>query len=42
VEEHPRLTILDEVPLAFGAKGNMSSPWVLSEVELPQPVAVPA
>jgi hypothetical protein len=43
VEEHPRLTISGEVPLSFAAKGNMLSPWKLSETELPQPaVAVPA
>lgn len=43
VEEHPRLTIVGEVPLSFAAKGNMSSPWTLSEVDLPQPaIAEPA
>ena len=43
VEAHPRLTIVGEVPLAFTGKGTMSSPWELSEVDLPQPaVAVPA
>ena len=43
VEEHPRLTIVGEVPLAFAAKGNMRSPWALSEVDLPQPaIAEPA
>ena len=41
VEEHPRLTLLDEVPLAFGVKNNMTSPWALSEVVLPQPAVVP-
>jgi hypothetical protein len=42
VEEHPRLSIVGEVPLAFAKKGNMTSPWKLSETELPQPaVAVP-
>jgi hypothetical protein len=43
VEEHPRLTLIGEVDLSFGKKGNMSSPWKLSETELPQAaVAVPA
>ncbi len=43
VDEHPRLKVVSEVPLTFAAKGNMRSPWQLSEVELPQPVAaVPA
>jgi hypothetical protein len=37
VEDHPRLTIVDEVPLSFATKGNMKSPWSLSETELPQP-----
>lgn len=42
VEEHPRLTLVGEVPLSFATKGNMTSPWSLSEVDLPQPaVAVP-
>ncbi len=39
VEDHPRLTIVDEVPLAFGKQGNMRSPWALSEVALPQAAA---
>jgi hypothetical protein len=43
VEEHPRLRLLGEVPLSFGTKGHMTSPWQLSETDLPQPaVAVPA
>jgi hypothetical protein len=37
VEEHPRLSVVGEVPLAFAKQGNMSSPWTLSETELPQP-----
>ena len=37
VEQHPRLTLAGEVPLSFGKKGNMLSPWSLSETELPQP-----
>lgn len=37
VEEHPRLSVVGEIPLAFGAQGNMQSPWKLSEVELPKP-----
>ena len=42
VEAHPRLKIVGEVPLSFGAQSNMQSPWALSEVELPQAaVAVP-
>jgi hypothetical protein len=41
VEDHPRLTLLDEVPLAFGKHGNMNSPWSLSEVVLPTTQAVP-
>lgn len=41
VEDHPRLTLVDEVPLSFGPQGNMSSPWSLSEVVLPSPLAVP-
>lgn len=35
VEEHPRLTIEEEVPLAFSPSGTMHSPWALSDVELP-------
>jgi hypothetical protein len=35
VEEHPRLTIEEEVPLAFSLSGTMHSPWALSDVELP-------
>ncbi len=31
VEEHPRLSILEEVPLEFTANGVMRSPWALSE-----------
>jgi hypothetical protein len=27
VEEHPRLSIIEEVPLAFDAAGAMTSPW---------------
>jgi hypothetical protein len=43
VEDHPRLSVVGEVPLSFAKQGNMSSPWQLSEVVLPQPVeAVPA
>jgi hypothetical protein len=43
VDDHPRLSVVDEVPLAFAKQGNMSSPWQLSEVVLPQPAdAVPA
>jgi hypothetical protein len=43
VEEHPRLTLAGEVPLSFAKKGNMISPWTMSETELPLPaVAVPA
>jgi len=42
VEAHPRLSIVGEVPLSFAKKGNMNSPWKLSETELPQPaIAVP-
>jgi hypothetical protein len=41
VEAHPRLTLVDEVPLAFGVQNNMTSPWTLSEVVLPQPAVVP-
>lgn len=42
VEEHPRLSITGEIPLGFGKKNNMTSPWKLSEVDLPLPaVAVP-
>jgi hypothetical protein len=37
VEEHPRLRVVDEVPLAFAAQGNMQSPWQLSPVMLAQP-----
>src|SRR5690606_33109631 len=37
VEDHPRLSIVGEVPLSFATKGNMSSPWSLSETILPQP-----
>ena len=37
VEAHPRLKIVDEIPLAFGAQGNMQSPWKLSTVDLPKP-----
>jgi hypothetical protein len=37
VEEHPRLKIVGEVPLAFGPQGNLQSPWQLSTVELPTP-----
>ena len=29
VEAHPRLSIAEEIPLAFGAKGAMASPWNL-------------
>ncbi len=29
IEEHPRLSIVDEVPLAFTAPGHMTSPWSL-------------
>ena len=30
VEQHPRLSIVGEVPLAFSPDGVMSSPWALS------------
>lgn len=30
VLDHPRLTLVEEVPLSFGAAGNMTSPWALS------------
>jgi hypothetical protein len=30
VEEHPRLTLLGEVPLSFSESGAMASPWQLS------------
>jgi hypothetical protein len=30
VEQHPRLSIVDEVPLAFSDAGVMTSPWALS------------
>lgn len=33
---HPRLQLVREVPLRFGAQGNLQSPWALSEVTLPQ------
>ncbi len=32
VLDHPRLTLVDEVPLSFGTAGNMLSPWALSAV----------
>ena len=31
VEEHPRLEIIEEVPLSFGPAGNMISPWQLDD-----------
>jgi hypothetical protein len=31
VAEHPRLSVVGEVPLAFGTQGNMTNPWQLSE-----------
>lgn len=30
VEEHPRLRVIEEVPLAFGADGLMTNPWELA------------
>lgn len=30
VLDHPRLSLVDEVPLAFGVAGNMTSPWTMS------------
>ena len=32
VEEHPRLMIVDETPLAFDANGVMTNPWQLGSV----------
>ncbi|MFN8459360.1 MAG: hypothetical protein U0401_32700 [Anaerolineae bacterium] len=29
VEAHPRLALIDEVPLSFAIRGNMISPWAL-------------
>lgn len=37
VEAHPRLRLVEEVPLAFGEQGNMTSPWQLSESALLAP-----
>jgi hypothetical protein len=31
VEEHPRLTLVDEVPLGFDAEGLMTAPWQLAQ-----------
>ena len=39
VEAHPRLELIDEVPLEFDARGNMTSPW---DMEAPQERAVGA
>ena len=30
VEEHPRLTVADEVPLTFDTNGSMTNPWALA------------
>lgn len=35
VMDHPRLTIVDEVPLTFDAQGTMQSPWELSPAGAP-------
>ncbi|MEX1018886.1 MAG: hypothetical protein WDZ49_04470 [Litorilinea sp.] len=35
VEDHPRLRVLEEVPLSFAADGTMLSPWALDSVQLP-------
>lgn len=37
VADHPRLRVVDEVPLAFGMQGNMTSPWQLSASSEPEP-----
>ncbi|HXF62267.1 MAG TPA: hypothetical protein VNK95_11665, partial [Caldilineaceae bacterium] len=29
VEEHPRLSLVEEVPLSFAGNGAMTSPWQL-------------
>jgi hypothetical protein len=33
VEAHPRLSIVREIPLTFGAQGAMESPWALPAFE---------
>ncbi len=30
IEDHPRLKIMDELPLTFADRGTMTSPWVLN------------
>jgi hypothetical protein len=29
VDEHPRLSLVDEIPLSFAGDGAMTSPWAL-------------
>ena len=30
-EQHPRLSITDEIPLGFTSSGNLNSPWIMEE-----------
>jgi hypothetical protein len=34
VADHPRLTLVDEAPLAFSAEGELVSPWAMAGVPL--------
>ncbi len=39
VEEHPRLSLVQEVPLTFSSAGNLQSPWDLEDEEQRSPRA---
>jgi hypothetical protein len=35
VEDHPRLSIVEEIPLSFSDRGALQAPWRLEEADLP-------